>query len=600
MSFSSATFLKTLPNKPGVYQMFDKDGKILYVGKAKNLKKRVSSYFRGNKDLKTSVFVPQIANIEIIITENENSALLLESNLIKSLRPPYNILFKDDKSFPYLFLSDHDFPRLTIHRGSKEKKGKYFGPFPNASAVHSTLYLLQRVFKLRHCTDSYFKLRTRPCIQYQIKRCFGPCVGYIDKETYARNVGLVESFLYNKNNDINEELTKLMEKAAADLDYETAALYRDQIAAFRKVQTTQYMIKDRGNFDFVAIACSDQGCCINVLYVRNGLVLGEKSFFPEHSGSFASEEIVANFLAQYYLNATHETFFPEKIITNVQLPDRKWLETVLTSKAEHKVLLKEKVRGDFSKLIAMAEVNAQHALVKHFKKENVYQKNLEEFKRAFKLLTLPTRIECFDISHTMGEATVGACVVFGKAGPIKNDYRRFNIQTAAASDDYAALREALLRYYKHIKTPPEVILIDGGKGQLKIAAEVLQNYGITDVLLMAIAKGVTRKPGLEEIYIYGESEPLRFNATAAELHLLQEVRDEAHRFAISGHRKQLANKRKHSLLENIPGVGAKRSMDLLKYFGGLQELNSASVSELTQAPGINQALAEKIYEYLHR
>lgn len=599
MTFDSKSFLKTLPNKPGVYQMLDAAGLVLYVGKAKNLKNRVSSYFRGAQDPKTSILLEQVAKIEIIITASENAALLLEGNLIKSLRPKYNILFKDDKSFPYLLLSEHEFPRLSVHRGPKVKTGQYFGPFPNSRAVNTTLDILQRIFKLRTCADSFFRNRSRPCMQYQIKRCLGPCVGFIKKNVYWRNIRLVEQFLCKKNNDINQEIIKLMQQAAATHQYEEAAMLRDQIAALRKVQADQCMVQDNGDLDFVAIAEGAKGYGVNVLFVRNGLVLGDKTFFPEYFGAPNAGEVLATFLVQHYLGKSYAEILPDKIITNIALKERKWIEAAFAEKIGKKTLIQDKVRGAKKELLQMAEANAVHAISSHLQRENYFQKNIIKFQEYFKLKKMPSRIECFDVSHNMGEATVASCVVFGEQGPIKKDYRYFNIKTAMANDDYAALREALLRYYKHA-TAPEIVLIDGGKGQLKIAREVLDFYGFGGFLLLAISKGVARKPGLEEIHLTTQSEPLIFEPTSPVLHFLQQIRDEAHRFAISGHRQQLTKKRLASVLENISGVGAKRRNELLQHFGGLREIESASAVALSEVKGISKELANKIYEYLHR
>ncbi|MCL5260786.1 MAG: excinuclease ABC subunit UvrC [Gammaproteobacteria bacterium] len=591
-------FLRTLPNKPGVYQMLSQNGQVLYVGKARSLKKRVASYFRQDVEPKTAALMAQVTEIKFIITDNENAAWLLENNLIKNLKPHYNILFKDDKSFPYLFLSKHKFPRLIIHRGPKKAQGEYFGPFPDARAVHETLYLLQKTFKLRQCSDHFFLYRTRPCIQYQIKRCEAPCVGYIDETAYQNNVKFVAQFLQGKSSIIIQEITKLMEQAAKDLDYELASYYRDQIVALRKVQQTQYIVKDRGDIDVIAGVTKHQHYCVNILFVRHGLVIGNKTYFPQGFAVSDIAEVLSTFISQHYL-ADEIDILPRKILVNAKLSDRAWLSKVITEKTKQRIKISDQVRGESRKLVEMAEINAEHALKNRLASAEVYYQQLLKFTAAFNLSKTPSRLECFDISHTQGEFTVGSCVVFTQTGPSKKDYRRYNIRQATAGDDYAALTESLLRRFKTKEKIPQVLIIDGGKGQLQVAESVLDQLQISNVFLLAIAKGPERKAGLEEIYLAGKKEPMHFRSDAPELHFLQQIRDEAHRFAISAHRKKLAKSRNMSVLERIAGVGKNRRALLLKYFGGLQEIQNASIEELAEVQGISKHLAEQIYRHFH-
>lgn len=598
---SPQKFLKSLPNKPGVYQMYNAEHKVLYVGKAKNLKKRLRNYFFSVKDLKTIAFMAQVKNIEIIITDNENAALLLESNLIKTLKPRYNILFKDDKSFPYLFLSKHDFPRLSIYRGPINKaQGKYFGPFPSGKAVNLILDMLQKIFRMRTCSDSYLRNRTRPCMLYQIKLCSAPCVGSVDKATYATQVKLVEEFLCNKSDRIVQKFTALMDKAAAKLDYELAANYRDQIIAIRKVQTQQAIIKGKINIDVIALAANASAICIDILFVRNGLLLGNKTYFPvANKFNLSDDEILTAFLVQHYLQNEISDVIPDKILVSIKLSNRLGIASILREKFKNKVIICDHIQGAQKQLIAMAETNAISVLKKHFASSISYFDRLFNFKETLHLPFLPKLIECFDVSHTMGEAQVAVCVVFDEYGSKKSAYRKFNIKSNNVGDDYGSMREALLRRYGDLRDLPDVIMIDGGRGQLNTAAKALKELHIDNIFLIAIAKGKERKPGLEEIYIYGKGDPVVLSPESPALHFIQQVRDESHRFAISGHRKKMIKSRQQSILENITGVGRVRQIALLKHFGGLAELRSAGIDDLIKTKGVNRNLAKRIYEYLH-
>ena len=594
-------FLKSLPNQPGVYQMYDAEHKVLYVGKAKNLAKRLRSYFAVAQDTKTLAFMTQVQSIEVILTASENAALLLESNLIKTLQPRYNILFKDDKSFPYLLLSCHEFPRLSIYRGATNKlHGKYFGPFPSGKAVKDTVNLLQKIFRLRVCSDTFLRHRTRPCMLYQIKLCNAPCVGKIDSVAYAAQVKLVEQFLANKSDYIVQEFTKLMDAAAARLDYEQAANYRDQIVSMRKVQRTQEIIKASGNIDVIALVTKQNAVCIDVLFIRNGLVLGNKSYFPaSYQDNLSPAEIVTTFLMQHYHCNENEVVVPDKILSNVKLANRLACAILLQEKFKRKITIVDRVRNTQKHLLTMAVANATNALRIHCANSNNYFSQLLAFQATFQLAVLPRRIECFDVSHMLGEAQIASCVVFTDHGPRKSDYRRYNIKTTKVGDDYRALLEALSRRYSAKKNLPDVIMVDGGKGQLNIAVQVLRQLQLEDILLLAIAKGQERKPGLEEIYIEGRVNPIILAPQSATLHLIQQIRDEAHRFALSGHRKKMLKIRRHSILADIAGIGKAKQVRLLKHFGGLTELQSAGIDDLQQVTGIGYDLARRIYEHLH-
>lgn len=604
-SFDPKPFLANLTTHPGVYQMLDAQGEVLYVGKARNLKDRVASYFRANLlDPKTLALVQQIQQIDITITRNENEALLLESNLIKSLQPKYNILLRDDKSYPYLFLSAHpDFPRLDFHRGPQREKGEYYGPYPSAGAVHETLDLLQKLFKIRQCTDAFFKSRTRPCLQYQIKRCTAPCVGYINPPEYQTNVQLVRLFLRGKSDAVIKDLVDKMEWAAGQLKFEQAAHYRDLVRRMRDMQARQYVMASTGDIDVIAVARQSTIICVEVLYIRGGRLLGDKSYFPKTLLDVGDEEALFAFLPQYYLSASRGESFPQEILVNRSLPEKAWVETALAQQLGRTIRISVPARGKPLQWMRLALLNARHSLANHLSNQAQYYEWLEALQQEFKLANLPQRLECFDISHTLGEATVASCVVFGTEGPIKEEYRRFNITDIAKGDDYAAMRQALMRHYTRLKSQaaplPDILLIDGGKGQLTQAAAVLEELQVSGVILLGVAKGLKRKPGLEKLYRWGYSSPLILSPHSMALHLIQRIRDEAHRFAITGHRQQRAKARTTSHLEDIPNIGPKRRRELLRHFGGLQGVMRASVEELEKVPHVSRSLAKRIYEALH-
>ncbi|MDF2867708.1 MAG: uvrC [Gammaproteobacteria bacterium] len=602
--FDYHAYLKTVPTDPGVYQMYNTQEEIIYIGKARNLKNRVSSYFRQTDIMpKTRALVQQIAKIETIVTHSDSEALILESNLIKKYRPRYNVLFRDDKSYPYLCLSQHtDYPSLTFYRGRKKEKGQFFGPYPSSIAVRETLNLMQKLFKLRQCQDSFFRNRNRPCLQYQIKRCTAPCVDYITPQQYQEDVRHALLFLQGKNEQIIDDLVNNMNAAATALNYELAAHYRDQIASIRHVQEKQYVTADGENVDVIAVSSLHGSSVVQVLAFREGRLLGNKAYFPKTPPDTTEEEILGAFLPQYYLNPNIGRLVPKQVLINHDLQEQALLEQSLSAYANYKVNLASKVRGQRARWLQLAEQNAKLAIAAHLAEKTTVYGRLEALQEILQLDSLPERIECFDISHTSGEATIGACVVYTTQGPLKSDYRRFNIEGVAPGDDYAAMYQALLRRYKRLKTEdsklPEVVLIDGGKGQLQQAEKVFEELQIAGVMLIGVAKGTTRKPGLETLFIAGQATALQLSPDSMALHLIQEIRDEAHRFAIIGHRAKRAKKHTASMLETIPGVGAKRRRSLIQHFGGWQGVKNASKEEIARVEGISRAMADKIYEAL--
>jgi len=600
-AFDAASFLRTLTSRPGVYRMLDAQGKILYVGKARNLKKRVSSYFRSSGlPPKTRVLMQQMVSIEITVTHTEAEALILESTLIKSHHPRYNVLLRDDKSYPFIYLSSADeYPRLGLHRGARRLKGRYFGPYPSAGAVRETLHLLQKTFRVRQCEDSFFNNRSRPCLQYQIKRCTAPCVGRIDATAYAEDVRHTILFLEGKSFALNEALARKMEAAAQRLDYESAAVYRDRIASLSRVQERQYVSGESGDLDILAAVVSAGVACVQVFFIRQGINLGNKLFFPRIPAGSEVEDVLSAFVAQYYL----EHPVPATLLINTALGDAALLAEVLSDRAGRKVSLQHGARGARAHWLAMGVTNAEQALAARLGSQAGMRQRLRQLQAALRLEEPPTRMECFDISHTQGEGTVASCVVFDAEGPRKSDYRRFNIKGITPGDDYAAMEQALLRRYTRLKTDeahlPEVLFIDGGKGQVGVARRVLEELQIEETLIVGVAKGPGRKPGLEILHIPAQNRSLDLEADSPALHLIQQIRDEAHRFAITAHRQRRARARKTSPLEGIPGVGPRRRQQLLKQFGGLQEVVRAGVEDLSKVPGISHTLAQQIYDTFH-
>ncbi len=583
--------------------MFDNEAKLLYVGKASNLKKRLASYFRKTGLApKTAALVARIAQVETTITGNETEALLLEQTLIKQWRPPYNILLRDDKSYPYVLLSDGDFPRLGIYRGAKKEKGRYFGPYPSAGAVRESLGLLQKAFLVRQCEDSYYKNRTRPCLQYQIKRCKGPCVGLVDPEEYAEDVRHSVMFLEGRSNALGDELNAAMEKAAMSLEFERAAELRDQIGLLRRVQDQQSMEGGTGDVDVVAAMVNPGGACVHLISVRGGRVLGSKNFFPQVGIEEDNGAVLAGFLAQYYLSS-HERDLPSELIVNVVHEDLATLAAALAELRGREMTISHRVRGTRARWQQLAVTNAEQALGARLANRQHVAARFESLAEALDLDEPPQRLECYDISHSSGEATVASCVVFGPEGPLKSDYRRYNIEGVTPGDDYAAMHQALTRRFSKLKEGegklPDILLVDGGKGQMAMAREVLQELAVPELILLGVAKGVTRKPGLETLYLNDAEHEFTLPADSPALHLIQQIRDEAHRFAITGHRARRGKTRRTSSLEDVAGIGPKRRRELLKHFGGLQELNRASADEIAKAPGISKKLAESIYAALH-
>jgi len=603
--FDAERFLMSLTQKPGVYRMFDSGGQVIYVGKARNLKKRVASYFqKRDKSIKTRSMVGQIADVQVTVTHTEGEALLLESNLIKELKPRYNILLRDDKSYPYIYLDKrHDFPRLSFHRGAKKMPGDYFGPYPSAGAVRETLNLLQKVFRVRQCEDNFFKNRTRPCLQYQIQRCTAPCVGEIEEARYEQDLRHAVMFLQGKSTRIIEELVAEMEAASIALAYERAAHFRDKIANLRRVQEKQYISSEHGNIDVIAAVEKNGVGCIQVFYIRDGRNLGNKTFFPKQTRHATLADILEAFISQYYLGQKIARSIPTEIITNSEPGEIDLLQQVLSHQAERKVSINCRVRGDRARWVKMAEANAVSALANQLANKASLLNRFEALQDALGLDTMPQRLECFDISHTMGEATVASCVVMDTNGLVKADYRHFNIDGITPGDDYAAMQQALTRRYTKLKKGegklPDILLIDGGKGQLSEAGKVLEELQVSDVLLVGVAKGEGRKPGLETLFIMDKKQSLTLPSDSAALHLIQQIRDEAHRFAITGHRQRRAKSRNRSVLQDISGLGPKRRQLLLKQFGGLQGIQRAGIEDLSKVTGISTEMAQKIYDTFH-
>jgi excinuclease ABC subunit C len=602
--FDAESFLRTLTTRPGVYRMLDGNGKVLYVGKARSLRKRVASYFRAAAMLqpKTQALMNHTARVEVTATHTETEALLLENNLIKEHRPRYNILLRDDKSFPWIYLSSHQaFPRLAFHRGARAGKGRYFGPYASAGATRETLAQLQKLFRVRQCRDSFFANRSRPCLQYQIKRCTAPCVGYVDEAAYAEDVRHAEMFLEGKSEEMVGELVARMERASATQEYELAARYRDQIQALRRVQERQYVAGARGNVDVVAALARDGVAVVELIVIRNGQSLGSRSIFPSHSAGATASELLQAFLPQHYLSRRARQPIPAEILLGDPVDDVDMLETAFSQAAGHRVRVRVRisVRGERARWLEMARSNAELALSRRIADHSDMAQRFDDLHEALELPEPPARIECFDVSHTAGEATVASCVVFEREGPLKEDYRRFNIRSVCDGDDYAALREALSRRYTRVKREegrlPELLLVDGGKGQVTQAEEVLQELQLDDVItVVGVAKGSARKPGLETLHAAGRA-PRALASGSRALALVQQIRDEAHRFAITGHRARRGKARRGSVLEHIPGVGPKRRQRLLREFGGLQGLSRAGVEDLARVGGISHTLARAIY-----
>lgn len=602
ITFDGKVFSSALPPLPGVYRMLNVAGEVIYVGKAIDLRKRVSSYFqKSNLSPRIQLMVSQIVGIETTVTRSEAEALLLENNLIKSLAPRYNILFRDDKSYPYLMLSRHAYPRLAFYRGMLDSQHQYFGPFPNAGVVRESIHLLQKVFRLRTCEDSVFNHRARPCLLYQIKRCSGPCVNLISQDEYREDVKSASLFLQGKQNEVLKAIAEKMQIAAERMEYEQAAIFRDQMQALRKIQEKQFVDSGKA-LDVDVIACTslqegDGNVCVNLVMIRGGRHLGDKSFFPQNVQGYTLADVLEAFITQHYINRPIPPMIviDEKIVLEV-------LQPLLSEQAGRKVAIVINSAGERRAWLRMATENARLALKQRLQRQASQEDRLQALQFALNLPSLG-RIECFDISHTMGEATVASCVVYDNFALRNNEYRRYNITDIIPGDDYAAMRQALLRRYKKIAEDegklPDLILIDGGKGQVSAAQEVLIELGLNDIPFIGVAKGEERKPGLEQLIFPSTEKSLKLPPDHAGLHLIQQIRDEAHRFAIQGHRARRNKSRTHSSLEQIAGIGAKRRQSLLGRFGGLKGVLTASIEELQQTEGISRALAERIYRELH-
>ena len=598
-AFDSAAFLKTVPSKAaGVYRMLDQNRNILYIGKAKQLRNRLSSYFRGtHSNSRIFSMIKQIRQVEITITHTEAEALLLESNLIKRHKPRYNILHKDGKSYPYIYVStEHTFPRVQFYRGSRNRPGEFFGPYPSAKSVRQALYLLKKLFKVRQCEDSYFANRSRPCLEYQIKRCSAPCTNEITAEAYAESVRNTLWFLQGKTQAIITKLVDRMEDYAEQLNFEKAAETRDLIEDLRQISQQQYINNGSGNVDVVAIEKNRGTACVQVFSIRNGNNLGNRSYFPTlPDPAIESTEVLSYFLSQYYLTRD----VPSEILTNTLPKDKDVLEEMLTIKQCCKIHIRRPKRGESVQWLELAHKNAVQSLEMHSLSKQSMQARLLDLKSVLGLDHLPERMECFDISHTQGELTVASCVVFNARGPVTADYRLFNIEGITPGDDYAAMKQALQRRFRRVtqddQKKPDVLFIDGGKGQVAQALQVLETLDLHDIEVIGVSKGEGRKPGLETLIMEKNTQKLNLPESSPALHWIQQIRDESHRFAITGHRARRHKARLSSPLEDIAGLGAKRRTLLLKQFGGIRGVERASIEELAKVSGISLSLAQRIY-----
>jgi excinuclease ABC subunit C len=601
-TFDAKSFLATLTHRPGVYRMLNARGQVIYVGKARDLKKRVSSYFhRTHSDARTGSMMALVRAVEVTLTNTEAEALILEYNLIKQHKPRFNVVLRDDKSYPYIYVStEHAFPRLEFHRGPRKGKGRYFGPYPSAGAVRKTLNELQKLFLIRQCQDSFFSNRTRPCLQYQIRRCTAPCVGYIDEQRYGEDADAAILFLEGRNRSVIDGLVERMEEAARKRDYELAARYRDQIKRIKKVEAEQLVSRASArDLDVIALASQPGLHCVTILFIRQGAMLDSRNHFPRISGDAGKQRLLEGFLSQYYLGRDA----PAEIIIDTDIGDRQLLEQSLSQRSGHRVRIKHRVRGDRQRWLQMAAANAQQGLSLQAASNATIRRQFKDLATALQLEATPQRLECFDVSHTSGEATVASCVVFNAAGPLKSDYRRFNLKPATAGDDYAAMSEALRRRYTRVKKGevpvPDVLFVDGGKGQLSEAMTVLDELELDWLQVVAIAKGRARRPGSEQLFLAGKGTPTILPSDSPALRLIQQIRDEAHRFAITGHRQRRARARRTSRLEEIPGLGPKKRRELLRQFGGMQGVHGAGIDDLIKVHGISRSLAQRIYDSLH-
>ncbi len=604
--FDGRAFAAAQPLAPGVYRMFDADGGLLYVGKARALRNRVGSYFNATpKPTRIMAMLAQLARIETTVTRSEADALLLENQLIKSLQPRYNVMLRDDKSYPYVLLTKEQWPRLAFHRGPRAIPGRYFGPYPSAASVRETLNLMHKLFRLRSCEDSVFRNRSRPCLQYQIGRCSAPCVGLVDARDYADSVRRATLFLEGRSQELGDELGAAMQAASDALEFEQAARLRDLIASIRKLQARQYVDGRSADLDVLGVAMQGAAACVLLLAFRDGRNLGTRAFFPKTNGEDSAAEVLAAFVSQYYAEQPP----PVEIVLDGDIPERELIEQALSEHAGRRVELRTSVRGERAAHLELVRRNAQLTLATELASSSAQQARAQALQELLGLPALPARIECFDISHTMGEATVASCVVFDAQGPVRKQYRRYNIPSGGSAgiepgDDYAAMHQALQRRFRAAAEGepdavlPDVLLIDGGAGQVAQARDVLTDAGITGVALVGVAKGPERKPGAETLLL-PDGREVQPGAASPALQLVQQVRDEAHRFAITGHRGKRQKARSSSRLEDIAGIGPRRRAALLKHFGGLQGLKAAPVDELAKVEGINRALAQRLWDSLH-
>jgi excinuclease ABC subunit C len=600
-AFDGKAFAAKLPTRPGVYLMRDSSGEALYVGKARNLRKRVASYFDARPKIERVMrMVARIERIEVGLTRTEGEALLLENEWIKSLRPRYNVLLRDDKSYPWIVLStNHDYPQIAFHRGARDRKKLYFGPYPSAGSVRESINLIQKLFRIRNCEDSYFAHRNRPCLQYQIRRCTAPCVGLVSADDYGEQVNDAILFLQGKNQKVLTRMIARMEQAAKALEYEAAAMFRDQINALKQMQAQQFVSGGYGDMDFIALAQEQGQCCVQLVSIRGGRNLGQRSHFPSQAEGFEPGEIMEAFLGQYY----QDRLPPAQVFISQPLENEALLASVFSQRLGKKVSLQARPRGDRRMMLRQTVDNARQALQMRLASKANMTAQYESLQNLLNLEELPASVECFDISHTSGNQTVGSCVVFDNNGPVKSKYRRYNLKGITPGDDYAAMHQVLSRRYGKLQAQegsmPDLVIIDGGKGQLKQAEQVLSEFGLSGIPMVGIAKGRSRRAGHEEWILSSPLRSLHPGPESPASHLVQQIRDEAHRFAITGHRGRRQKAATRSGLERIPGIGPRRRRALLSHFGGLQGVGKAGIEELSSVPGISRLLAEEIFRALH-
>lgn len=602
--FDSKAFLKTVTTSPGVYRMYSSDNTVIYVGKAKNLKNRLSSYFQKNvTSVKTRALVQQIQQIEVIVTSSETEALILENNLIKEFQPKYNILLRDDKSYPYLLVTAHKHPRVTFHRGAKSKKGEYFGPFPSTGAVWESLRIMQKIFPVRQCEDGFYQARTRPCLQHQMQRCSAPCVpGYVSDEEYLSQVELLKTFLRGNSAQVLATLVDKMEQASHSLEFERAAIYRDQISTLQKVTEKQNVAGNIAEMDVIAIAVDRGLAVVSVLYIRQQKILGNKTYFPKIPANSELSELATSFISQFYLNGMGGQNIPSIIVAPPELEELEELANAISQVRDSKVVIETAKRGEKLSYYKLAQKNAETALASKVSDSRGWADKYKDLRHYLKVPHIG-RMECFDISHTFGEYPIASCVVFNEEGPLKSEYRRYNVKGVVGGDDYGAMAFALNKRFAKLTSSekiPDILLIDGGKGQLRIAEQFFNDWKLDKKpIIVGVAKGEGRKPGLETLYMNGGEIALDVPSNSQALHLVQNIRDESHRFAITGHRNKRNKAKSTSSLQDIPGVGAKRRQALLKYFGGMQGIKAATAEQLGNVPGISRQMAVEIHAFLH-